>query len=106
MSVLSLSAEAHTGMPTSWLGQDAKQCGKAEGRLPGSSQGKSQPHFFKIIYANVTLLLIAHRMKSPKLFTSYTDASHGLLYPVIPVCTGNKECMHQLSAKEKTMRFQ
>ena len=108
LSLLSLSTEAHTGTPTSWLGQDAKHCGKAEGRLPNFSQGKSQPRFFKIIYSNVTLLLMANRMKSPKLFTSYTDVSYEfhLLYSGIPVCAGNQECIDKLAAKEKTIRFQ
>lgn len=29
-----------------------------------------------------------------------------LLYSGIPVCTGNKECIHKLLAKEKTIHFQ
>lgn len=94
MSLLSWGTEAHTGTTTSWLGQDAKQGGKAQGRVPDFSQRKSQPCFFKIIYSNVTLLLTANRIKPPQLFTSYTDVSHGFKLPYLgsPVCAGNKEC--------------
>lgn len=104
MSPLSWSTEAHTGTTTSWLGHGAKQGGKAQETVPDFSQMKSQPCFFKIIYSNVTLLLIANRIKTPQLLTSYTDVSHGFQLPSLgsPVI----KSVHKPSAKERTTHFQ